>query len=122
MTIPVLVVVLAAAASPAPTARPKIAKGGKAMTVEVVSADAKARTITVRTVKDLLDEATPTSQTLTVDPKASAALGGVNGGDRVTLTCKAEAKAAPPPAPTAEAQADADANCLVTGIEKLPAR
>jgi hypothetical protein len=115
-----LAVVVAAGAAQDKSDAPKLVKGGKAMTVEVVSANADAKTITVRRVTDVIDEGAPASHILPVDGKATASLSSVKAGDKVTLTCQAEAPRGTEPRPSD--QTGEETNCRVTGIEKLPAR
>jgi hypothetical protein len=74
---------------PAPTPEPATT-GTKEVPAEVVSADAQAKTITVKILvkKDAAAEATEQQGTIPVDAEATSALEGVTPGEKVKLLCR----------------------------------
>jgi hypothetical protein len=73
----------------APTPEPATT-GTKEVPAEVVSADAQAKTITVKIMvkKDSATEATEQQGTIPVDAEATSALEGVTSGQKVKLLCR----------------------------------
>jgi hypothetical protein len=74
---------------PAPTPEPATT-GTKEVPAEVVSADAQAKTITVKIMvkKDAAAEATEQQGTIPVDAEATSALEGITSGQKVKLLCR----------------------------------
>jgi hypothetical protein len=74
---------------PSPSPEPETT-GTKEVPAEVVSADAQAKTITVKVLvkKDAASEATEQQGTIPVDAEASTALEGVTPGEKVKLVCR----------------------------------
>ena len=75
---------------PAPQQPEPATTGTKEVPAEVVSADAQAKTITVKIMvkKDAAAEATEQQGTIPVDDEATNALEGVTSGDKVKLLCR----------------------------------
>ena len=74
---------------PAPTPEPATT-GTKEVPAEVVSADAQAKTITVKVMvkKDAASEPVQQEGTIPVDAEAATSLEGVTPGEKVKLLCR----------------------------------